>query len=38
MSTEITEVLEYYIKHQNTDGILRRENLIQMRSDEIPCH
>lgn len=27
-----------YIKHQNKDGILREENLIQMRSYEIPCH
>lgn len=27
-----------YVKHQDTDGILREENLIQMRSYEIPCH
>lgn len=27
-----------YIKHQNKDGILRGENLIEMRAYEIPGH
>lgn len=42
MFTEMTGALEHYIlnciKHQNKDGILRKENLVQMLSYKIPCH
>ena len=41
ISTEMTALEHYilnFIKHQNKDGILRKENLIQMLLYKIPCH
>ena len=42
MSIEMTDTLVHYIlnymKHQNTDRLLRGENIIQIRSYDTPHH
>lgn len=42
MSIEMTDTLGHYIlnymKHQNTDRLLRGENIIQIRSYDTPHH